>query len=225
MADTLRTCPVCGAGLPEATPPEGGQASRRIRSIGARKEVRIAALIGVAILVIGLIVAIGIALNGDADLRQRAESASSEADAPALAGGKERGQASPAALAVEDGWLFVTSDELRRARNSGADTWSLERSRDQGATWDAVMSGSGVLRSAALMGDELYFSLDEGGTPSTVRCQAPGGAFREFPTTGDVASLVVSDGMIVTVSASGEVGWLNPGSGLWHGLSAEEVAG
>lgn len=216
----MRTCPVCGSPLPGGEPSKDAASfTEHIRAQWADKRVRIAA-IALAVVVVGAIGAVVItALLQDVALRENAR-AVAEGET-ALIKGSDALRTGTCTMSTDAEWLFVEADQLLIARNRTEDGWVLERSDDGGRTWNTVLNGSGTLRSAYVVHDLLFYSLEEGASASTLRSQSMSGAFSEYASAVDVAAISATEEMVVTKSTGGKIGWLNIGSGIWHDLQGQ----
>lgn len=210
MAEALRTCPVCGAGLEaaESAPAESVPWwKRRAVRIGA-----IVAAVAVAALLIAGAVA---ALTEDARLRASAH-AVADGSVQLVSGGS--GSAEGCIARTDSAWLFASAGCLSAVRSQPDGAWTLEQTTDGGNSWRTVMEGEGQLLACALAGESLFYSLSEGGSASTLRSQSVSGGFSEYPSARNIAEAAATDEMVVTRSVAGTLGWLNVKSGIWHDL-------
>lgn len=115
--------------------------------------------------------------------------------------------------------LFVTDSEIVALHNSEPEGWVAEKSCDTGASWTNLMSGSGVLSSACLLGNDLYYSIQEASAPSTLRKQSAAGNFQDIQAAKKVSKLAGTTDALVTKSSDNQIGWISPTSNVWHDLT------
>lgn len=112
--------------------------------------------------------------------------------------------------------LFVTDNEIVAFHNVDAKSWGAEKSSDKGSSWGNFLSGSGTLSSACLLGNDLYYSIQEGSTPSTLRKRSVSGNFQDIQGAKKVVQIAGNTDALITKSSENQIGWLSPASNVWH---------
>lgn len=214
---------MCGSSLDDAAPVEAPPTfQEQLQAQWADKRVRLAVIIIGAVLICGIVAIVVTSLMQDAALRENARAvAEGEATLIQSTASSEAGICS---LETDAEWFFAESDLLSVVKNKPDGGWLLEQSSDGGATWNEAMSGSGTLLSAYLVGDQLFYSIEEGGSASTLRSQTTSGAFADYSSATNIAAISATNEMVVTKSVAGKLGWLNIGSGIWHDLQGQVEA-
>lgn len=216
----MATCPLCGADLGGAQLLEGPPTfAEHVRSQWADKRTRTILIAVAVVLVCMFIGAVVYSLVQDALLKEHAR-AVAEGETMLVQGSTPTAQGT-CSLRTSTQWFFADADQLSVVKNRPEGGWALERSGDGGATWSVSLTGSGVLLSAGLVGNKLFYSLSEDGMASTLRSESATGEFSEYPSASSVVALAATEEMVVTKSAAGKIGWLNVGSGIWHDLQGQ----